>query len=159
MGITASWHGVACHVRWCIRRDLPEILAIEQASYDSPWTLADFAAVLGWRGVIGMVAGRGGAVVGYVLYESCRRRLEVLNLAVDPGSRRRGVGSALLLTLAARLGGRRQALGLWVADENLPAQLFLRAAGFRCIAVEEDDYRLVYTAPVAAPERVPCIRD
>lgn len=155
MGVTATWERVGCHTRWLCRSDLPEVLAIERASFDCPWTEAGFLGVLGCRSCIGIVAERGGRVVGYAVYRLYRRRFEILNLAVAPDVRRRGVGSALLLSLAAKLYGTpRQALGLNVGERNLPAQLFLRAVGFRAAGVlrrpREDRLRFTWVAPAGA---------
>ena len=56
---------VRVHIRWMIRRDMPEVLAIEHASFEFPWCEEEFLRVLRQRNCIGMVAEYGERVVGY----------------------------------------------------------------------------------------------
>ena len=37
---------VRVHIRWMIRRDMPEVLAIEHASFEFPWCEEEFLRVL-----------------------------------------------------------------------------------------------------------------
>ncbi len=129
------------HVRWMIRRDMLEVLAIEKYSFDTPWTEEDFLAILRYRNCIGMVSGVGDTVVGYMLYELHKRRLDILNFAVHPEWRRRGVATQMVDKLVSKLSShRRTSILVHVADNNLTGQLFFRSAGFRAIRVERDYY-------------------
>ena len=56
---------VRVHIRWMIRRDMPEVLAIEHASFEFPWCEEEFLRVLRQRNCIGMVAEYGERVVGF----------------------------------------------------------------------------------------------
>ena len=40
---------VRVHIRWMIRRDMPEILAIEDESFEFPWIEGDFIRCLRQR--------------------------------------------------------------------------------------------------------------
>lgn len=132
------------HVRWMIRRDLAEVLQIENALFcDQSWTEEDFVRVLRLRYCIGMVAetkptkgsSKSGDVIGYMIYELHRKRLHLLNFAVDPGYQRRGVGRQMMEKLKAKLSNRRrQRIMAEVRETNVDAQLFFRAMKFRCIA-------------------------
>ena len=42
---TGEKQQVRMHIRWMIRRDMPEVLRIEQASYDYPWCEEDFLRI------------------------------------------------------------------------------------------------------------------
>src|SRR5690606_11527131 len=53
------------HIRWMIRRDMPEVLQIEKASFEFPWYEDDFIRCLRQRNCIGMVAEQGERVVGF----------------------------------------------------------------------------------------------
>ena len=44
------------HIRWMIRRDMPEVLAVEGESFEFPWCEEDFLRCLRQRNCIGMVA-------------------------------------------------------------------------------------------------------
>ena len=77
------------------------------------------------------VAREAGAVVGYTLVWSVVDEVQVLNLAVAPVSRRRGVGRALLADLLARAreGGAAKVL-LEVRASNAAARALYASFGF-----------------------------
>jgi len=130
------------HVRWMIRRDMREVLAIEQESFEFPWSDEDFTRCLRQRNCIGMVAEAGDAVVAFMIYELHRSRLHVLNFAVARSHRRLGVGTRMMQKLVGKLTPeRRSRIVLEVRETNLPAQLFFRAMGFRAISVLKDFYQ------------------
>ena len=76
---------VRVHIRWMIRRDMPEVLAIEHASFEFPWGEEEFLRVLRQRNCIGMVAEQGERVVGFMIYELHKNKLHIMNFAVHPG--------------------------------------------------------------------------
>ncbi len=51
---TTSVPQVDFYIRWAIERDMPEIVQIEQESFDAPWTRDDFLRCLRQRDCIGM---------------------------------------------------------------------------------------------------------
>src|SRR5262249_26764482 len=79
---------VRVHIRWMIRRDMPEVLQTEQDSFEYSWTEEDFLRCLRQRNCIGMVAEQGEKVVGFMIYELHKAKLHILNFAVHPASRR-----------------------------------------------------------------------
>jgi ribosomal-protein-alanine N-acetyltransferase len=124
-----------------IRRDMPEVLAIEAKSFEFPWSEDDFIRCLRQRNCIGMVAERDERVVGFMIYELHKNRLHILNFAVHPEFRRNGVGSQMALKLVGKLSPqRRSRILLEVRETNLDAQLFFRDLGFRAISVLRDFY-------------------
>ena len=44
------------HIRWMIRRDMPEVLAIESGGFANPWTEEDFIRCHRQRNCVNMVA-------------------------------------------------------------------------------------------------------
>jgi ribosomal-protein-alanine N-acetyltransferase len=127
---------VRVHIRWMIRRDMPEVLAIEHASFEYPWCEEEFLRVLRQRNCIGMVAEYGERVVGFMIYELHKNKLTVLDFAAHPEFRRAGVGRQMLAKLVAKLSThRRTRITLHVRETNLPAQLFFRIQGFRAMEV------------------------
>src|ERR671926_1967062 len=99
---------VRVHIRWMIRRDMPEVLAIEHASSDFPWCEEEFLRVLRQRNCIGMVAEHGERVVGFMIYELHKAKLQVLNFAVAPEFRRQGVGRQMMVKLVGKLSSHRR---------------------------------------------------
>lgn len=163
------------HIRWMIQRDLPEVIAIENASFPYPWNEEDFRHALRQRNCIGMVLEDGcyvhddygrskyvgtGKIIGYMIYTLHKHHLDVLNLAVSPECRHRDVGSALINKLKSKLSShRRSTISVAIGDRNLDGHLFLRKMDFMCVKVErghfqetgEDAYIFEYNHPVEEP--------
>jgi ribosomal-protein-alanine N-acetyltransferase len=135
-------NGIGIHVRWMIRRDMPEVLSIEREAFEFPWSDDDFTRCLRQRNCIGMVAELADSVVAFMIYELHRSRLHMLNFAVTRSHRRLGVGTQMMDKLVAKLTpDRRGRIALEVRETNLPAQLFFRSLGFRATSVLKDFYR------------------
>jgi ribosomal-protein-alanine N-acetyltransferase len=127
---------VRVHIRWMIRRDMPEVLQTEQESFEFAWTEEDFLRCLRQRNCIGMVAEQGEKVVGFMIYELHKAKLHILNFAVHPHFRRSGVGAQMVAKLISKLSShRRTRITLEVRETNLGAQLFFRSQGFRAVRV------------------------
>jgi len=124
------------HIRWMIRRDMPEVLQAEQLSFEYAWTEEDFLRCLRQRNCIGMVAEHGEKVVGFMIYELHKNKLHILNFAVHPAWRRHGVGAQMVSKLISKLSShRRTRITLEVRETNLDAQLFFRKQEFRAVKV------------------------
>lgn len=145
------------NVRWMIRRDMPEVMAIEGNSFEFPWSEKEFLNLISTKNCIGMVAESTATdslnqVVGYMVYELHKHSIQLANLAVAPNFHRRGVGTALLAKLRAKLSPlRRRKLQVDVRESNLNCHLWLRACGMRACSVlrrhfeetDESAYRFV----------------
>jgi len=132
---------VRVHIRWMIRRDMPDVLAIEQQCFEFPWSEEEFIRCLRQRNCIGMVAEHDDRVVGFMIYELNKNRIHVLNFAVAADCRRRGVGSQMIAKLIGKLSAqRRTRITLEVRETNLAAQLFFRSAGLRAVSVLRNFY-------------------
>lgn len=124
------------HIRWAIRRDMAEICAIEDASFEFPWLEEDFIRCLRQTNGIGMVAEHGERVVGFMIYELHKTRLHILNFAVAPEFRRRGVGRQMVDKLKGKLSHqRRTRMTLEIREANVAGQLFFKEAGFFAISI------------------------
>lgn len=143
-------------IRWMLKEDLPNVLRIEQESFEFPWTKSDFLSCTHQPQCIAVVAEVNGHVVGYMIYEMAQRHFHLLTLAVDPAWRRRGIGRALVERLINKLSPhRRHQIVLEVRETNLAAQLFFRNLGFRACEIlhdfysdtVEDAYLMVYDGP------------
>ncbi len=139
--VRSSMGSPRVHIRWMIRRDMPEVVAIEQQSFDLPWSEDEFLRVLRQRNCIGMVAEQAERVVGFMIYELHKYRLEILNFAVHPAHRHEGIGAQMVEKLKGKLSAhRRTRIVLMARESNLTAQLFYRAVGFRATEVVRDYY-------------------
>lgn len=132
---------VHVHIRWMIRRDMAEVIDIEQHSFEFPWSEDDFVRCLRQRNCIGMVAEHGDRVVGFMIYELHKNRLHILNFAVHPDFARQGVGQQMVRKLVSKLTPqRRTRIMLEVRETNLAAQLFFKKLGFRAISLLREFY-------------------
>ncbi len=151
--VATSKQELRVHIRWMIRRDMLEVLQIEESSSDYPWCEEDFLRCLRQRNCIGMVAELGEQVVGFMIYELHKNRLHILNFAVDPKLRRMNIGRQMIQKLISKLSShRRSSISVELRETGLAAQLFFRSAGFKAIRVQrerfadtgEDAYLLSY---------------
>jgi ribosomal-protein-alanine N-acetyltransferase len=128
-------------------QQIDDVLAIEEASFTSPWTREMYLAELKNRGISFCFLARGddGRAVGFCSVWRVVDELHINNLAVLPGFRRSGIGSELLqyvLQHGAALGARRATLE--VRQSNEAARLLYEHFGFAVAGVR----RSYYTKPV-----------
>jgi [ribosomal protein S18]-alanine N-acetyltransferase len=125
----------ACHIRWMIRRDLPDCVAINNASFANQhlqWLADDFIAHMKERDTISMVVELKTRIVGYVVYRICNQSIWVMSLAVHPEHRHQGIGRMMIEKLKWKLDyHRRKELVIEIEETNLEAQLFFRSHGFK----------------------------
>lgn len=129
------------HIRWLIRNDMKDVLAIEKESFEWFWTEEEFIRCLRQRNCIGMVVEAGDEICGFMVYEIHKNRIHILNFAVAEKYRRNGYGSAMVEKLVSKLNyQRRSRIVLEVRESNLGAQLFWKSQGFRAVSVLKDFY-------------------
>ena len=134
---------------------LDAIMRIEESSFSAPWTrrmfeveLTDnpFARLLTTHiGHADQSSNESRDLVGYVCFWVVFEELRMMNLAVSPRVRRRGVGRGLLhqaLTMGRQEGARRALLEVRVS--NHPAVALYEHAGFLRSGVRTN----YYTNPV-----------
>jgi ribosomal-protein-alanine acetyltransferase len=122
--------------------DAPALVAIERRSFGDPWSEASFREALSstWNFVLVAQAARG--VVGYLVGREAAGTGEVLNLAVSPEFRRRGVGEALLAAgLAIFRRSRMEEVFLEVRESNTSARALYARHGFRPVGQRSAYYR------------------
>ncbi|HVB32922.1 MAG TPA: ribosomal protein S18-alanine N-acetyltransferase [Patescibacteria group bacterium] len=114
--------------------------AIERITRQAPqaaaWPAESYAGLPGW------VAETPTGAVGFVVARSAADEMEILNLAVLPAARRRGVATALLraaLDHGRRAGSRRAYLE--VRESNQAARRLYERSGFVIVARRPRYYR------------------
>lgn len=136
--------------------DAESLVALQRASPGSAiWNAADYESLLSAETTLCLLAEAedNDEPVGFVLARLAADEMEILNLAVQPPSRRRGLGRRLV----AEALGRGRARGVekcWleVRASNRAALEFYRALGFR----EQSRRRAYYRDPVE--DAVVCAR-
>ena len=76
--------------------DAVDVLVIEQASFRTPWKREHFESELSGKHTFPFVAVCEGQVVGYVCLMSLFEEAQILDIAVSPEQRGRGIARALL---------------------------------------------------------------
>ena len=143
-------------IRWGIKRDMNEVLTIENECFAYPWSESDFDTTLRQRNCIIKVVEIADCIASYAVYELNPRSYRLLNFAVRADLHRRGVGSQFLTYLKGKLNVKRPVMLADVWDRNLCGQLFFRSQGFRAVGIvagkyrqnADDAYRFRYLMPV-----------
>jgi [ribosomal protein S18]-alanine N-acetyltransferase len=125
------------HIRWMIRRDMPEVLSIEQRAKPNPWSEDEFVSHLRQRNCIGMVVEAGDKVVGFMVYELRKHKLHLLRMGVDPGyTGKDTVGKQIIEKLVSKLSPhQRTRLTVEVNETDVAQQQFLRSCGFEAVRI------------------------
>jgi ribosomal-protein-alanine N-acetyltransferase len=116
--------------------DVKAIWAIEKQCFPTPWSRWSFLAELGHHSSHILVAGPSSPALwetwGYIVFWVVADEMHILNLAVHPQQRRRGIARALLteaLSLARDL--KAQVAWLEVRPSNAPALTLYTNFGFQ----------------------------
>jgi len=113
--------------------DLPQVLAVERRAFPTPWSLAMFVLELSKPAGVCLVARNEGEVAGHLICSRYDTVWHLMNIAVDPDARRRGIASALLSALLERIddGSGEVQLTLEVRPTNHGAIELYERFGFR----------------------------
>lgn len=123
--------------------DAPVLAALERECFGDPWSEASFREALASPFCFGLIAASvDGRAVGYLLGRDVAGSGEILNLAVAPAARRRGIARALLEEALDWFAERESAeVYLEVRESNGAAQALYRASGFEAVGRRGRYYR------------------
>lgn len=154
---------ITVQIRHMIKRDLDEVLLIEEQAFQFAWTREEFCFCLARKTCLGIVAEYQEKIVGFSVYEFQEDCLQVLNFAVTAHLRRMSIGEQLVKTLICKmLSQNRNSIYLAVRETNLAAQLFFRQMGFEAEGIlvgeyedtDEDAYVMRYALDSYKPQWV-----
>jgi ribosomal-protein-alanine acetyltransferase len=129
-------------IRSAVPADAVGLIAIERRAFSDPWSEASFREALTSPWTFGLVAEGARGVTGYLIGREVAGTGEVLNLAVAPELRRRGIGGALLEAGLIALKRRRvEEVFLEVRESNRSALALYQAYGFRPVGQRAAYYR------------------
>jgi ribosomal-protein-alanine N-acetyltransferase len=122
--------------------DVPSLAELERVCFSDPWTAAGIRETIQYETARAFVAEDQDQIVGYVMARMSGEEGEILDLAVRPELRRRGIGRQLLLSVWNALGseGVRE-LYLEVRESNRAAIELYRGHGFRPVGLRPRYYR------------------
>ena len=128
-------------VRELAYADLPRVIAIERRAFPTPWSLAMFVLELSKSSGICLAAVDGRRLVGYMICSRYDTVWHVMNVAVDIDHQHKGVASALLAELFARVGDAEARYTLEVRRSNHVAIHLYEREGFRAAGLRRRYYQ------------------
>jgi len=154
--VTAPPAAAAVEIRRLTYADLPQVVAIERRAFTTPWSLAMFVLELSKPSGVCLAAVVETELAGYLVCSRYDTVWHVMNIAVDPDRRRRGIATALISALLERIGDDAQ-VTLEVRRSNTGALALYERFGFRSAGVRpryyadngEDAVIMWRTAPIA----------
>jgi len=121
--------------------DLPQVIAIERRVFPTPWSLAMFVLEMSKQTGICLAAVEQGRLAGYLICSRYDTVWHVMNVAVDLPQQRKGVASALLGDLYARVGDEGARFTLEVRRSNAVAIHLYEREGFRAAGMRRRYYQ------------------
>jgi N6-L-threonylcarbamoyladenine synthase len=127
--------------RGLLPEDLPALVAIERASFSSPWTPEMLAAELGVRfGWATVAVDKRGEVLGFLIGRRYPDMWHVMDVAVAVAHRRQGVARTLMLDFMAAADAAGQSVLLEVRENNAGAVALYESEGFVTLSVRKRYY-------------------
>ena len=121
----------ALDIRRLTYADLPQLIAIERRAFPTPWSMAMFVLELSKPAGVCLAALRGGDMLGYLICSRYDTVWHIMNVAVDPDHRRRGIATAMLEDLFRRIDSGTARFTLEVRESNFAAIELYERYGFR----------------------------
>lgn len=126
-------------VRELVYADLPLVISIERRSFSSPWSVGMFALEMAKADTIGLTAVEDSRVAGYLVLSRYDRAWHLMNIAVAPEQRRRGVASRLIEAALGRIDSD-EPVTLEVRPTNRSAIALYVGLGFRSFGLRKGYY-------------------
>ena len=124
----------SCHVA--------PIAELEKLCFSDPWSENSIAYELTSRLSYWLVAEEDGEVLGYIGSQSVLGESDMMNVAVHPDHRRKGIAEALILALSEELKRRNNTcLTLEVRASNTPAITLYEKLDFQQVGRRPNYYR------------------
>ena len=121
--------------------DLPEVLAIEQNSFDDPWPEDVFRAELRHCWSHCRVLRQDRELIGYIVFWQVADEVSLLNVAVKPGERRHHCGRLLIdYMLDSAREHNARFISLEVRRSNQAAIRLYESGGFKQVGVRPSYY-------------------
>lgn len=128
-------------IRKAFAPDLPEVMAIEQNSFNSPWNMDFFRHELINPVAFFYIIEVGVKLAGYIIIWIFKDEAHIANLAIHPEYRKKGYGE-YILKWSLEFARNRQAatVTLEVNENNLAARNLYEKFGFRMVGKREKYY-------------------
>jgi len=122
--------------------DVSRVAALEKLCFSDPWSENSVASELKNPLSLWLVAVEGEFVAGYVGSQTVMDETDMMNVAVHPDFRRRGIAEMLVTALVDALKQRgSRCLTLEVRASNEPARTLYEKLGFSQVGLRKNYYR------------------
>ena len=119
-----------------------QVAALEKLCFSDPWSENSVASELENPLSLWLIAEEDGAVCGYVGSQTVLDETDMMNIAVCPDCRRKGIAAALITELVSRLKAQgSRILRLEVRESNFSAIALYKAMGFTQLGLRKNYYR------------------
>ncbi|MHB8054592.1 MAG: ribosomal protein S18-alanine N-acetyltransferase [Candidatus Aminicenantales bacterium] len=130
--------------RRMMRKDLPEVTAIEHQSFPNPWPDTTFEGEIQNVGLsypVVAVDEAAGKIAGYLIFWVIRDEAQINNVAVHPDYRRRRIAEGMFRDILAALEQNGiQFISLEVREGNTGARALYEKLGFKGIGFRKEYY-------------------
>ena len=121
---------------------VPQIAELEKLCFNDPWSENSIASELDNRLSCWLVALDDDKVIGYVGSQTVLGETDMMNIAIHPDHRKRGIATELIERLIQALKERdSHSLMLEVRASNEPAKSLYTKLGFELVGVRRNYYR------------------
>ncbi len=120
--------------------DLPAVMEIEAKSYNFPWSEAIFKDCLKSLSYSCWVCNEQDRVVGFSIVSMAVGEAHIMNICVDPGIQKQGVGSKLLENMIELARKKAETIFLEVRPSNKVAIALYKKRGFNEIGIRKGYY-------------------
>ena len=117
------------------------VAELEKLCFADPWSEKSIASELNNPLALWLVAVEDGSLCGYIGSQSVMGESDMMNVAVHPDHRRKGVGEMLVLALCEELSKENARLALEVRASNAPAIALYEKLGFDQVGLRKNYYR------------------
>lgn len=119
-----------------------QVAELEKICFSDPWSENSVASELNNPLSVWLVAEENGIVCGYVGSQTVLDETDMMNIAVHPDFRRKGIAAALIAELVRLLKERgSRILRLEVREFNAPAISLYETMGFTQLGLRKNYYR------------------
>ena len=119
-----------------------QVAELEKLCFNDPWSVNSIVYELTNPLSLWLVAAEAGIVVGYVGSQSVMDEADMMNIAVHPEYRRRGIAQELVHRLVTALRQKEvRCLTLEVRASNEPAKALYSSLGFEQVGRRPNYYR------------------